>query len=189
MTAPRTLDVSALPPAAFGYRGLMWWGTLGIVLIEGWSEQFAGRPVRANYAPADLAYWRDRPGTLAAIAFTRFESISMTTGAGSDAVLANVVTPDFFTVVRGKLVLGRAFAAGDADAPVAIITARLWRRVFNRSPDAVGARLLLNSRPYTVIGVLDDSFRVYEPRIDLWLTSGFSPTSGDSPVAAVRPGG
>jgi len=35
MTAPRTLDVSALPPAAFGYRGLMWWGTLGIVLIEG----------------------------------------------------------------------------------------------------------------------------------------------------------
>src|SRR5438874_2462829 len=125
----------------------------------------------ANYAPADLAYWRDRPGTFAAIAFTRFESISMTTDAGSDALLANVVTPDFFTVVRGKLVLGRAFAAGDADAPVAIITARLWRRVFNRSPDAVGARLLLNSRPYTVIGVLDDSFRVYEPRIDLWLTS------------------
>ena len=35
MSAPRTLDVSALPPAAFGYRGLMWWGTLGIVLIEG----------------------------------------------------------------------------------------------------------------------------------------------------------
>jgi len=29
------LDVSALPPGAFGYRSLMWWGTLGIVLIEG----------------------------------------------------------------------------------------------------------------------------------------------------------
>ena len=31
----RTLDVSALPPGAFGSRSLMWWGTLGIVLIEG----------------------------------------------------------------------------------------------------------------------------------------------------------
>ena len=29
------VDVSALPPGAFGYRSLMWWGTLGMVLIEG----------------------------------------------------------------------------------------------------------------------------------------------------------
>ncbi|HMD37622.1 MAG TPA: hypothetical protein VKH42_21750, partial [Vicinamibacterales bacterium] len=29
------IDVGALPPGAFGYRSLMWWGTLGIVLIEG----------------------------------------------------------------------------------------------------------------------------------------------------------
>ena len=32
---PRTLDVSALPPGAFGSRTLMFWGTLGIVVIEG----------------------------------------------------------------------------------------------------------------------------------------------------------
>jgi cytochrome c oxidase subunit III len=31
----RTLDVSVLPPGAFGWRSLMWWGTLGIVVIEG----------------------------------------------------------------------------------------------------------------------------------------------------------
>jgi heme/copper-type cytochrome/quinol oxidase subunit 3 len=30
-----TIDVSALPPGAFGYRSLMWWGTVGIILIEG----------------------------------------------------------------------------------------------------------------------------------------------------------
>ena len=35
MNAPRVLDVSALPPGAFGARGLNFWGTLGIVLIEG----------------------------------------------------------------------------------------------------------------------------------------------------------
>jgi len=35
MTAPRTLDVGTLPPGAFGSRSLMWWGTMGIVLIEG----------------------------------------------------------------------------------------------------------------------------------------------------------
>ena len=35
MSEVRTIDVSALPPGAFGSRSLMWWGTLGIVLIEG----------------------------------------------------------------------------------------------------------------------------------------------------------
>ena len=34
MSEVRTLDVSALPPGAFGSRTLMFWGTLGIVVIE-----------------------------------------------------------------------------------------------------------------------------------------------------------
>lgn len=32
---PRTLDVSGLPPGAFGSRTLTFWGTVGIVAIEG----------------------------------------------------------------------------------------------------------------------------------------------------------
>ena len=35
MSETRTLDVGSLPPGAFGSRSLMWWGTMGIVLIEG----------------------------------------------------------------------------------------------------------------------------------------------------------
>jgi heme/copper-type cytochrome/quinol oxidase subunit 3 len=35
MSQPRTLDVGGLAPGAFGTRSLMWWGTMGIVLIEG----------------------------------------------------------------------------------------------------------------------------------------------------------
>jgi len=34
MTDARTLDVGALPSGAFGSRSLMWWGTMGMVLIE-----------------------------------------------------------------------------------------------------------------------------------------------------------
>ncbi len=35
MSDARVLDVSELPPGAFGSRALTFWGTLGIVLIEG----------------------------------------------------------------------------------------------------------------------------------------------------------
>jgi heme/copper-type cytochrome/quinol oxidase subunit 3 len=34
MNGPRTLDVGGLAPGAFGSRSLMWWGTMGLVLIE-----------------------------------------------------------------------------------------------------------------------------------------------------------
>ena len=29
------LDVSALPKFAFGHKGLIWWGTIGFMVIEG----------------------------------------------------------------------------------------------------------------------------------------------------------
>jgi cytochrome c oxidase subunit III len=35
VTARPALDVSRLPAYAFGPRGLLWWGTMGIVAIEG----------------------------------------------------------------------------------------------------------------------------------------------------------
>ncbi|HEX2091158.1 MAG TPA: cytochrome c oxidase subunit 3 [Longimicrobiaceae bacterium] len=38
MSAPRTLvDVSRLPSVTFGHRSLLWWGTLGFALIEGFT--------------------------------------------------------------------------------------------------------------------------------------------------------
>jgi cytochrome c oxidase subunit III len=40
MSAAPTLDVSTLPTHAHGPRSLMWWGTMGLILIE--SSVFAG---------------------------------------------------------------------------------------------------------------------------------------------------
>jgi cytochrome c oxidase subunit III len=43
MTAPRPArqeslgDVAGLPTVTFGHRSLMWWGTLGFMVIEGWT--------------------------------------------------------------------------------------------------------------------------------------------------------
>jgi heme/copper-type cytochrome/quinol oxidase subunit 3 len=35
MNGQQTLDVSRLAPGAFGHRSILWWGTMGIILIEG----------------------------------------------------------------------------------------------------------------------------------------------------------
>ena len=50
MTEPRTLDVSHLPPGAFGHRSILWWGTMGIVLIDrsGFPENINGNENSAD---------------------------------------------------------------------------------------------------------------------------------------------
>jgi len=35
MNRRRVLDVAALPDSAFGHQGLVWWGTVGFMVIEG----------------------------------------------------------------------------------------------------------------------------------------------------------
>jgi cytochrome c oxidase subunit III len=34
-SSPRNVDVSGLPEYAFGHKGLIWWGTVGFMVIEG----------------------------------------------------------------------------------------------------------------------------------------------------------
>jgi len=51
----RVLDVSTLAPGGFGYRSLMWWGTLGLVLIE--STMFALVIGTYFYLRTRNSYW------------------------------------------------------------------------------------------------------------------------------------
>jgi predicted permease len=72
---------------------------------------------------------------------------------------------DFFTTLGVRAIAGRTFTAAD-DVPgggpagaVAVISHDLWQRRFNGAPSAVGARLLVDGTPVTVIGVAPRGFR------------------------------
>jgi putative ABC transport system permease protein len=59
-------------------------------------------------------------------------------------------------------VLGRDFTAaegaGQARYPVAVLTNGYWKRRFASDPDVIGKTFIMNSEPYTVIGVLAPDF-------------------------------
>ena len=70
MTESRALDVGGLPPGAFGSRSLMWWGTMGITLIEGTvfalaiASYFYFRTRMPTWPPAGIAPPDQRWGTV-----------------------------------------------------------------------------------------------------------------------------
>ena len=85
------------------------------------------------------------------------------TGEGeAEQVVGLRVTTNFLTMLGARTVLGRGFTVaegeGKARYPVAVLTNGYWKRRFASDPRVIGKTFVMNSEPYTVIGVLAPAF-------------------------------
>jgi putative ABC transport system permease protein len=116
-----------------------------------------------------LLAWRERSRlleTFAAWAFRR----AVATGSGDPEQLRVVrATPEFFQVVQSEPVVGRLFGATEEEAAVVVLSHGLWQRKFGGQRSAVGQTLRLDSAPYTIIGVLPQSFQFPVRDVDAWV--------------------
>jgi len=79
----------------------------------------------------------------------------------ADAIGGARVTEDFFKTMGISPALGRTVDARDdqlGQEQVAVISDRLWRTHFGAEPDILGKSLLLDARPYQIIGVMPPGF-------------------------------
>ncbi|MBN2313654.1 MAG: ABC transporter permease [Sedimentisphaerales bacterium] len=73
-----------------------------------------------------------------------------------------VVSPEFFSVLGARPVIGRDFAPEDYRAGserVVILSHSHWQRYFGADTDAIGKTITLDEKVHTVIGVLPEDFR------------------------------
>jgi predicted permease len=130
---------------------------------------------------------REKTQTLSAVAgYFAFYGVSdnLLSGRGEPERLSGVpVSENFFDVLGVKPLLGRAFNAEESawNGPKAVMLGyALWERRFNRDPAIVGASLVINGTPHTVVGVLPVSFdfaTIFAPgsRFDLYFPFPLSP--------------
>ncbi len=67
----------------------------------------------------------------------------------------------FFTTLGATSAMGRTLLPEDdrADATdVAVLSDGFWRRAFGGSREAIGRTLILDGRPYTVVGIMPEGF-------------------------------
>src|SRR5512145_1053652 len=127
-----------------------------------------------------LLAWRERSELIETFAAYAFRQ-AVLTGLGDPEQLPVVrATPEFFQVVRTDPVAGRLFAATEEQAAVVVLSHGLWQRRFGGQPDAVGRTLRLDSAPYTIIGVLPQSFQFPERDLDAWVPLQPSPEDRQS---------
>jgi len=93
-------------------------------------------------------------------------------------VARSIATASFFAVLGVPAAVGRVYSA-DEDVPngprVAVVSHGVWQRQFGDRADAVGTRLTLDGRPFTVIGVMPDGFGIEGSKAELWTPMGLDP--------------
>ena len=122
---------------------------------------------RVPISASEYEEWTRSTTSFESMALFAHVPINLTGSGEAERFDAARVSPDLFSLLRVQPAVGRLFARGD-DVPgrerVVVLANGLWRRRFGGDPAIIGQAITLNGRPYTVIGVLPDSFRF--PRFD-----------------------
>ncbi|MGH9613406.1 MAG: ADOP family duplicated permease [Bryobacteraceae bacterium] len=117
---------------------------------------------------SDVSYreWKDlrESGALAGIAGYQIErQVNWRNGDETRTLTPLIVTANFFDVLGVPVALGRGFTAKEAEAEhdpaVAVVSDGFWRSDLGADPGILGQSLILNGRPYTVLGVLPKHLR------------------------------
>ncbi|HSA55328.1 MAG TPA: ABC transporter permease, partial [Gemmatimonadaceae bacterium] len=96
-------------------------------------------------------------------------------GGGSELIVGELVTDNYFQTLGVRPVLGRVFTPDEFGAsgasPVAVISHAMWQSRFAGDPAVVGKQFRMNGRVYTVIGVAPSAFSGMMPAVSapMWI--------------------
>ncbi|HEX6313480.1 MAG TPA: ADOP family duplicated permease [Gemmatimonadaceae bacterium] len=116
------------------------------------------------------AYWTD-------------DAFHITDGEAAERVTVALATPNMFTLLGARPVLGQLFEPGDTSwsngrIPI-LISQELWERRYGGDPQIIGRRIELNRGARDVVGVLPRTFDFPSPAVHVWYPAAI-PVRGPS---------
>jgi putative ABC transport system permease protein len=126
-----------------------------------------------------VEYRREMSSFDAVAAIYTYDESGADIGSGDDArrIRTLPVSAGYFDVVRVQPRLGRGFQPEEENGELLVILIdRLWRERFDSDPAAMGQRLTMSGRPYTVVGVMPEQYE--DPltgRVDAWVPMDLAP--------------
>ncbi|HEY2360689.1 MAG TPA: ABC transporter permease [Candidatus Angelobacter sp.] len=130
-------------------------------------------------APADFYNWRDKTHGYQDMAAWHWWGCTITSDSGTlpESLGAAAGSWNLFSVLGIEPALGRTFTA-DEDRlganDVVILAWSLYQSRFNGDSSIIGKPVRIDSKPYTVVGVLPKSFTYPDPGVKLWVP--YAPT-------------
>jgi predicted permease len=111
----------------------------------------------------DYVDYRDRNDVFSGLAAYGEIAVSLSAEGSPELVRGAIASGNYFDVLGVRAVRGRTFSPADDRTPgghaVVVISHGLWMRRFGGAESAVGRDLLINGRPYLLVGVTPPPFR------------------------------
>ncbi len=146
-----------------------------------------------GYALEELRALSEVPA-FADVMATSMETVLMTGEFAPESFGGVLLSGNAFNFLGVPPVVGRTIQPTDIRPdgqaePVVVLSHRLWLRLFEGSPAAVGRTLRLNGRPHTIIGVMPPRFGWYG-NDGFWLPLSPARTDipGINPIVRLAPG-
>lgn len=143
-------------------------------LVDVWhtppQQSFPGLD-RFSVSPANYLDWKAQSNSFEQIAVYGYSGLSLSTSNDPMPLIGAPVSSDFFSVLRTGPIHGRTFTP-DEEQPgrdqVVVISHALWQRAFGANPNILGQTLTLNSRGFTVVGIMPEGFQ-FPREAELWV--------------------
>ena len=140
--------------------------------------EYQGASRERRFSFSDYAYFRDHnqvfSDVIAAQEEEKFLLGEESHGFHTEEILGNFVSDNYFATLGGSAAVGRLFTPEENRSPgqdtVMVLSHRFWQRRFAGDTQIVGRSLLLNGKPFTVVGVTSPSYvglKYATP--DIWL--------------------
>jgi len=133
---------------------------------------------------AEYQDYRSQNRSFSEMAAYESEGFNLTGATQPARVNAARISASAFPLLGTSPELGRAFTQEEdrhgADR-VAILSHALWEHAYGKDPNILGRTVRLDEQPYTIVGVMPDSFRFpldsapLAERADLWVPEAFDP--------------
>jgi len=187
-----TVDATLIKPLPYQEPGQL------VRLYEG----YTGEPSPHNFvSPTMFLAYRERLSSfdhLAAGLTYDDKGADIGTNGHAERIHVLLVSASYFATLRRPPELGREFESNEENgAPSVILSHHLWVDRFHASASALGSELVMDGKPYTIVGIMPTGFvdplrpgaDVYAP---LDLTPGLDPSNVDNHyltvIGRLRPG-
>ncbi len=173
------VDAVLLRPLAYKSAGRL-------VRIEETSPKLVIRTMAAE----NYRLWANRSDIFEKTVPYRKDVVTLTNVGAPEQDFAERTSPQLFELLGIPARLGRTLIDSD-DAPnaphVAVLSERLWRRLFHADSTVIGRPITVSDVVYTIAGVMPVEFEFPQSNIDLWIPLRLSTEfTGRLEVAALR---
>jgi putative ABC transport system permease protein len=111
---------------------------------------------RNGVAAGDFLDWQEQSRSFQGLKAFTGTSFNLAGKQAPEIVPAQMVTPGMYSMIGNRFLMGRDFVDEEGvqgKDHVAILMNKLWRRL-GADPKIVGKQIMLDQKPYTVVGVL-----------------------------------